>query len=209
MVKLKKFLNITATIALVIVTVMVIIVFIQRISGHTPKVFGYQLYNVATDSMTPQLKVGDVIVVKECNPAELHKGDIISYHGESGQLAGKDITHRVSKEPVISSNGTVSLQTQGIKTGAMPDPPITGDQVIGKYVTKLVIMSFIYGIFKKWYGLLIFVLILLLLMGKEVYNLHRIMDSAQQQADILTARAEIEAQENKEDKDGKSDEKKQ
>lgn len=181
MAKFKKVSNILATVLLVLMTLLVVFVFIQRLTGKAPKMFGYQLFNVVTDSMVPKLNVGDVILVNECNPeTDIHKGDIISYHGKTGDFAGKDITHMVVKEPEKNESGVLMLQTQGLKTGAALDPQIEENQVIGKYVMKLRLMSFIYGIFRKWYGLLIFVVILIALMGKELFSLRKIMNGAEE-----------------------------
>ena len=176
--KLKKAANIFSTVLLLAATALVIAVFVLRITGAKPKAFGYYVFNVASDSMTPVLEVGDVILVKVCDPADIHKGDIITYHAVSGQMAGKDITHKVVEEPQTDTGGTVRITTKGIKPGAITDPIVTGEQVLGKYVMTLKAMSFIYSIFRKWYGLLIFLALLMVLMGKEMYNLAKLSQKA-------------------------------
>lgn len=176
--KFKKVLDVLATILLLVATALVILVFVLRLTGTKPKAMGYYLFNVASDSMSPMLEVDDVIVVKQCEASEVHNGDVITYHANSGEMAGKDITHKVIEEPVTDTGGTIRIKTRGIKEGAVTDPIITGDQVIGKYVTKLKIVSLIFAVFKKWYGLLIFLVILFALMGKEMYNLHKLSQKA-------------------------------
>ena len=175
----RKVLNVLSTVLLLAATAVVVFVFVLRINGAKPKMFGYYVFNVASDSMTPMLEVGDVILVKECGGEDIHKGDVITYHGASGELAGKDITHKVIEEPVKDSGGTVRIQTQGIKQGSIKDPVITGGQVIGKYVCTLKILSFVFGVFKQWYGLLIFLAIVFVLMGFEIYNLAKLSKKAE------------------------------
>ena len=77
----RKAVNIFSTILLIAATAVVVFVFVLRLSGAKPHFFGYYIFNVASDSMTPMLQVGDVILVKECDGEDVHKGDVITYHG--------------------------------------------------------------------------------------------------------------------------------
>ena len=175
----RKAVNIFSTILLIAATAVVVFVFVLRLSGAKPHFFGYYIFNVASDSMTPMLQVGDVILVKECDGEDVHKGDVITYHGTAGELAGKDITHKVIEEPIKDSGGTLRIQTKGMKEGAIKDPVFTGGQVIGKYVCTLRVLSFVYNVFRQWYGLLIFLAIVFVLMGFEIYNLAKISKKAE------------------------------
>ena len=174
----RKVLNVLSTILLLSATALVVFVFVIRLTGAKPKIFGYYIFNVASDSMTPMLEVNDVILVKQCSGEDVHKGDVITYRGQSGELAGKDITHKVIEEPVKDTGGTIRIKTKGTKDGAIEDPILTGEQVIGKYVRTLKILSFIFTIFKQWYGLVIFLVIIFLLMGAEIRNLIKLSKKA-------------------------------
>lgn len=176
--KFKKFLNIFATVVLVLATILVVAILIIRISGARPKVMGYYFFNVVSDSMSPMLNVDDVILVKESDGSDIKKGDIISYHADVGEMAGKDVTHKVIKDPVKREDGSIVFEAQGIKHGALVDAPITNDQIIGKYVMKLTVLSFIYKVFRQWYGLLIFLAVIMALIGKEIYNLRRLSEKS-------------------------------
>ena len=174
----RKVLNVLSTILLLSATALVVFVFVIRLTGAKPKIFGYYIFNVASDSMTPMLEVNDVILVKQCGGEDVHKGDVITYRGQSGELAGKDITHKVIEEPVKDSGGTIRIKTKGTKDGAIEDPVLTGEQVIGKYVRTLKILSFIFTIFKQWYGLAIFLGVIVLLMGAEIRNVVKLSKKA-------------------------------
>jgi len=174
----RKVLNVLSTILLLSATALVVFVFVIRLTGAKPKIFGYYIFNVASDSMTPMLEVNDVILVKQCGGEDVHKGDVITYRGQSGELAGKDITHKVIEEPVKDSGGTIRIKTKGTKDGAIEDPVLTGEQVIGKYVRTLKILSFIFTIFKQWYGLAIFLGVIVLFMGAEIRNLVKLSKKA-------------------------------
>lgn len=175
----RKIFNVFSTILLLAATALVVFVFTLRLTGAKPKLFGYYIFNVMSDSMTPMLEVNDVILIKECAGEDVHKGDVITYHATAGNLAGKDITHKVIEEPVKDSGGTIRIQTKGIKEGAIKDPVFTGDQVIGKFVTKLSVLSILFTVFRKWYGLVIFLAIIFVLMGFEIYNLAKLSKKAE------------------------------
>ena len=115
--KIKKAVGISI---LVIFVLALIFVMFARISGKTPSLFGYSMLRVSSDSMEPELKVGSIILVKDVEAAELHKGDVITYHGERGPVAGMLITHQIVSEP-YEENGTYHMTTRGIKPGAV-DP---------------------------------------------------------------------------------------
>lgn len=174
----RKVVSVLSTILLLSATALVVFVFVLRLTGAKPRIFGYYIFNVASDSMTPMLEVNDVILVKQCSGEEVHKGDVITYRGQSGELAGKDITHKVIEEPVKDTGGTIRIKTKGIKDGAIEDPVLTGEQVIGKYVRTLKILSFIFTLFRQWYGLAIFLGVIVLLMGVEIRNLVKLSKKA-------------------------------
>ena len=168
--KRRRVANILSTVLLVALVLLVIVIFITRITGHVPSVFGYSIFRVQTDSMTPTLEVGDVIIDKKVPAEDIQKGDIITYDCLSGDLAGQTITHRVVTDPECRS-GTYYYQTQGDRAGALLDDVISYDQVEGKYVNKLPWLNEMYSFFLSPYGLLTFILIILILFGYEMISL--------------------------------------
>lgn len=166
----RKISGILSTVLLVAVILLLVVIFITRITGHVPSVFGYSVFRVQTDSMTPFLQVGDVIIDKKVPAEEIKKGDIITYDCLSGDLAGQTITHRVVTDPE-SRNGTYYYQTQGDREGAPLDDIISYDQVEGKFVNKLPWLNKLYTFFLSPYGLLTFILIIIVLFGYEMISL--------------------------------------
>ncbi|HBE15753.1 MAG TPA: signal peptidase I [Ruminococcaceae bacterium] len=166
----KRVLNILSTVLLIAVILLVIVIFITRITGHVPSIFGYTIFRVQTESMTPTLEVGDVIVDKKVPAEEIKKGDIITYDCISGELKGQTITHRVVTDPQ-SRNGTYYYQTQGDRPGAELDDIVSYDQVEGKFIQKITWMNKIYTFFLSPYGLITFILIIMVLFGYEMISL--------------------------------------
>ena len=166
----RKVRSIISTVFLVFLILVVIVIFITRITGHVPSVFGFSIYRVQTDSMSPTLMVGDVIVDKKIAAGDIQKGDIITYDCLDGELAGQTITHRVVTEPECRS-GTYYYQTQGDRSDSKPDPVISYSQVEGKYLYKIPWLNHVYSFFLSPYGLISFILVIMVLFAYEMISL--------------------------------------
>ncbi len=168
---MKKVLNVIATIFLVVLILIVIFVFMARVSGDTPNVFGYQVFRVSSGSMEPTLKIGDVILVKRTEPSLVKNGDIITYRGTEGDFRDKIITHKVVEEPVINEYGEYVFQTCGIAKDAILDPKINGNQILGVYVSTIPLLNYLYSFFLTDYGLIAFIGLIVVLFGYEMISL--------------------------------------
>lgn len=100
------------------------------------------MFTVATGSMVPMYNIGDVLLCKEVDPSTLKVGDDITYMGMKGSFKDKLITHRIIKI-AQNENQEYIFQTQGIATTS-PDPSIKQEQIYGKIVTEIEILSWIY-----------------------------------------------------------------
>lgn len=179
---MRKFVNILTTVLLVLMVAAVVLVFIVRVTGNSPSIFGYHVFRVSSGSMEPELHIGDVILVKSVPVEEIAEGDTITYKGSEGDFYDKMITHRVIEAP-HEENGIWYLRTQGITEGAYPDPEITFGQVQGEFVTKLTFMNSIYNFFLSPVGLITFIFIILVLFGYEMISLILSYRSAEAEMD--------------------------
>ena len=55
-----------------------------------PKIFGYEIYNVISGSMEPEIPVGSLILVAPSQPESIIEGDIIAFESTDSV-----VTHRV------------------------------------------------------------------------------------------------------------------
>ena len=78
---LDKILTGIKIICAVFLILLVTMLAIQRFSNNDFALFGYRMFSVATGSMIPVYEVGDVVVVKEVDPATLKVDDDITYFG--------------------------------------------------------------------------------------------------------------------------------
>ena len=168
---LHKIKNIIFAIVFVLLAALMTTTVVTRINGGTPSVFGFSVYRVATPSMSPALEVGDVILVKDCDPLKLEKGDIVTYQGTRGDLAGKKVTHRVVEKP-YEKEKEFYIKTQG-DSNDIPDPEVNVSQVLGVYLTKLDALTWLYNFFMTPWGLLIIVALIVTAFFGEIVNLIR------------------------------------
>ena len=201
----KKILRAASTVLLIALFLLVVAMFMMRVMGKTPSVFGFQVYYVATGSMEPTINTGDVVLIKKTPAEDIHKGDIITYKAVEGDMAGKSITHRVVEEPEYR-NGTYYFQTRGDAEGAPLDPEFSYRKVEGKLVFRLPLIGKVYSFFSKPYGLLTFIIVILLLFGYEMIALffsYRTIDSLD---DDYLEPEKAEKKEKRSERAGKDDE---
>lgn len=178
----QKIKRIVGTVVIILFALVLIYVLIARVSGKTPTLFGYSMLRVSSESMEPELNIGDIIMVKDVDPSTLLKGDVITYHGKEGPVAGKLITHQIVEEP-YEEDGTYYFTTRGIKIGAIDDPQINDSQVMGKVLFKVPIMGSLYDFFSKWYGLAAFAAVVLIAFSTELINLISIIRNKDEDID--------------------------
>lgn len=160
----------TAIIAVILIAVFVtlITVFVSIGKGETPTVLGYRLYYVVTDSMTPNIVPGDVIISKkvtETSVRELQKGDIITYIAESGEMRGMAVTHRIYEGiHYDESVGEEVVTTRGDKAGAALDAPVKLTSIEAVMVRKSAAMTAIYKLLKSGAGFALILIIPLAIM---------------------------------------------
>jgi len=136
--------------AIIFIVLLLYVVFtiIQRVSGNQ-SIFGYRLFAVATGSMVPDYNINDVLAIKEVNHNEIKVGDDITYLGKKQDVSGKIVTHRIID--IEEKNGKKTYLTKGINND-VEDPTIGDDQIYGKVVGKVPVVTQINHIVKNQYG---------------------------------------------------------
>lgn len=122
----------------ILVTIMVFSM--QNNTDGIPSMFGKSFVTILSDSMTPEFKTGDLIIVETAShfdARELDVGEVITFHssqdidgdGKTGDIE----THRIVA--VEMRGGIAYYQTQGDNREMcpVPDPFISYTEVIGRW----------------------------------------------------------------------------
>jgi signal peptidase I len=126
----------TAKVLLTIFVVLVLLtVILQKLSNNKITLFGNGIYTIVSESMLPEYEIGDMFLAREVKKEDIKVGDDIVYLGKVDSYKDKVITHRVVR---IDSK----IHTKGINPAiTMEDPAIDYDQVYGRVVYRLTLLS--------------------------------------------------------------------
>ena len=151
----KKIFSIFCTIFFVLSTIFLISNVSNRGSNKPNDIFGYYVFVVVSDSMDPTLKVNDIFLSVKTD--EIEEGDIITFLEDDGPLKGELITHRV--ETIDKSGEEYIYYCRGDKEGAPLDNGITKDQIVGKYVTIIPGVSWLYRVMSTGIGFFLIIIL--------------------------------------------------
>lgn len=132
--KSKRARNVKKIIGLCIFSIIIIIIYnafllsVSNTEKEQKYVLGFKAFIIETGSMEPELKIGDVIIVKECTPKDLKIGDIITFRSR-----GELITHRITD--INEETGRYS--TKGDRNTLNDIEKVKFEEIEGKKVLKL------------------------------------------------------------------------
>lgn len=138
--KILKILKNIVTWGLVIVSIGVMIFTIISVTTFDRAdrdLFGYKAFIVLSDSMSKtDFESGDLVLVKETDPATLEVGDIIAFTSTETESYGETVTHKI-REITTDENGNLGFVTYGTTTDTNDANIVTSEYVIGKYETSI------------------------------------------------------------------------
>ena len=138
------------------------------------KIFGFRHFVVATTSMQPILKPGDIIIVKPVNVEELSSGMLISFYLDFNEQGKKRVlTHYFVKKEEV--DGKVYLRTQRENSNNLDSWKLNCQSVIGVYVFKINKIGKLVSFFRHPVGLhILLVAILVIIVIVYLINLSRV-----------------------------------
>lgn len=149
--------NIVLIVAIVIAAICTWISFVTQ-SGHgAPSIFGLRLLSIQTESMSPTIKAGDMVIdtaVKE--PSKLRKGDIITYWTV---IDGERVlnTHRIVN--IYDGGDYLIFETQGDNNNAVDPLTVHESEVIGKYQFRIPGLGKVFDYLQSPTGFLLIVVV--------------------------------------------------
>ena len=88
--------NVIPTLCNLMGTLILLAVIASCLPLTLPRLLGYEIYEVVSGSMEPEIPIGSVIYVKEAEPEGIREGDIIAFRSGSSV-----ITHRVIQNKLV------------------------------------------------------------------------------------------------------------
>ena len=161
------------------------------------KLFGYKAFIVLSDSMSKtDFNAGDLVLVKEVDPATLQEGDIIAYSSQNAANYGETVTHKI-RSLTTDASGEPGFITYGTTTDTDDETVVTYPYVLGKYSSHIPKVGTFFQFLKSTPGYIVCILVpflvLILLEGVRCIRLFR-KYKAEQQAEL---QAELQAERDK------------
>ena len=165
--KRKKNAKITKRIIDIIIIILlynIILVFISCINKiEDISLFGYKAYRITTDSMSPSINTGDVIIVKKVQEEKLQAGDVITFKQQD-----KVITHRITH--IDEQDGKKQYTTKGDNNNLEDNEKIEYSEIEGENVLTIPKLGYFIYALENQIVFLFIILILLLLVKTNINN---------------------------------------
>ena len=120
--------------------VVLVLVMFQKFSNNRITFGNIYIFQVASASMVPEYRVGDIIVVKKTPLEDLEVGDDVTYMALGPEYTGITITHRIIEKHNV--DGKYKFVTKGI-ANLVEDPEVSGENIYGKVIYHTVLFSLV------------------------------------------------------------------
>ena len=165
--------NVICWLMIAVLTLAIIVFMITKLNGGSPTLFGYSINRIGSGSMVPELEIGDVIIGKQVtDTSDVSVGDIITFQGDS-RFDNQKVTHRILVEPYSNGNGNTVVVTKG-DANELDDGEILFSDIKSKCIAKVAFLKDIYTFFFSQWGLITFIVLLLLIFFDEIMNIIRL-----------------------------------
>lgn len=129
-----------------------------------------RLYGIASQSMYPALKKGDLILVKRQN--NYKKKDIITFSNPIGTKKSDTVTHRIID--ITKEKGHIKYKTKGDANNKADGWKIGENSIVGVTIYSLPLLGYIISISKTPIGFILLILIpAFILLYSEILNIKK------------------------------------
>lgn len=108
-----------------------------------PRLFGFEMYDVVSGSMEPEIPVGSVLYVKACDLQDVTEGDVIAYEDADGVVAHRVVTNRPSLGEFV---------TKGDANDVEDREPVPYDRVVGRVELHLPVLGMVTSLYASAVG---------------------------------------------------------
>ena len=162
-----------------------------RDTNQVASLAGYTPLTVASDSMSPTFRAGDLIIIRKCDPQTLKEGDIVTFHTIINNEFALN-THRITE--IQDLGGARNYVTKGDNNELADIHMIADGDIVGKYVGHLAGFGKVMSFLSSSLGfLLVIVLPLLIFFIYQVYHLITVSIDLKKAIAVETAREQAQA----------------
>ena len=164
---IKIFYNILFYGFLTILIAFLLLGFFAKKSDSGISIGGYRVYDILTGSMSPTIKPGNLVVVKETLPKEVKKNDVITFKSD---ITNNFTTHRAID--IVNSDGKTEFITKGDANNTQDPVPLDEKLLVGKVVFQVPYLgSFLSSLQKNkliFIGLLVVIILIDFIFNKSL-----------------------------------------
>lgn len=180
---MKKVLNIIKNVVVWLIVVLAVcmmiftVVSVNTFDRNDRSLFGYKAFIVLSDSMSKtDFNAGDLVFVKQVDPATLKEGDIIAYTSQNTANYGETVTHKI-RTLTKDANGDPGFITYGTTTDTDDEVIVTYPYILGKYQGRIPKAGTFFNFLKTTPGYVVCILVpfllLILIQGLNSIKLFR------------------------------------
>ena len=132
-----------------------------KMNNQVPNVFGYSVMQIISYSMEPEIKKDEYILVKKVDISDIEEHDIITFYSTDPTIYGRINTHRVVRRNE-TNDGFV---TKGDNNLIEDKYDVLDENVIGRYVTTLGVLTVVLNFFQTNSMLVLILLVQIFCIG--------------------------------------------
>ncbi len=154
--------NIILFVAIAVICINLFLIINGKLNKNgVPSVFGYSFLIEISDSMLPELEVGDLLIISDED--EYKVSDVISFEKDD-----VIITHRIVDE--VKQNGKTYFKTKGDNNKSIDNDLVSANDVFGKVIVNVAVIGNVMLFLSTPGGfvILILVVVILFLVGKVI-----------------------------------------
>ena len=152
-------------------TIIYVLEFNRAMKNGTTPIPIFSSYVIASGSMTPNIKVNDLVINQRVKAYEIQVGDVITFLSESPLSNGLTITHRVIAI-IQSPDGSYLFRTKGDANQTADEWLVPEKNIVGKVLVKIPYIGYIHSFLTNSYGFLIVLVIpCLIIVSYDFYKL--------------------------------------
>ena len=118
-----------------------------------PSFMGFRALTVLTGSMSPKLKAGDIVIIREVSKDSIKVGDVVTYNTDNLL-----ITHRVNQ--IVNKDNNILFITKGDANNTVDTDAIRANQIMGKKIIRLPYAGYVSRFISRYFVLFLFFIIL-------------------------------------------------